>query len=108
MIHPIDDDFGKLPYEDYVGKIVKVLAVAPSKYKIEGVWEVYLQVEGTGEKLRADAYSDSVDGLANVQDIDDARAKYLGKTLRYSDSTLIRYNAITDKTEYFLVGEFHT
>ncbi len=103
LIEPIDEKFGKLSYEDYVGKIVKVLAIAPSKFKIEGVWEVFLEVEGTGEKLRAEAYSDSIMGLANLQDIDDARSKYLGKTLRYSGGVLSRYNAITDKVEYFSV-----
>jgi hypothetical protein len=92
-----------LPYQDYVGKIVKVLAVTPSKHKIEELWEVYLQVEGTDEKLMADAYRETIKDLANLQDIDDARAQYLGKTLRYTKSALGRYNAVTDKRDLFFI-----
>jgi hypothetical protein len=103
LINPIDDEFGKLPYQDYVGKIAKVLAVAPSKFKIEGFWEVFLEVEGTGQKLRAEAYGESVEGLANLQDIDDARTKYLGKKVQYNGQILSRYNAVTDKVEFFTI-----
>lgn len=103
LIHPIDDESGKLPYEDYVGKIAKVLAVAPSKHKIEGVWEVYMQIEETGEKLTGQAFLETLGGLANLQDVDDARAKYLGKTLRFTGQLLQRYNAVTDKVEYLSV-----
>lgn len=103
------EGLGHLPYQDYVGKIAKVVSVTQDK-DIEGIWVVQMVIEGIDERLTAKAFTGILRNMANLQDIDDARTMYLGKTLRFvkgsgNNRSLTRFNASTDKIEYYWVPQ---
>ena len=103
FVYRIDRIAEEIAYDDYVGKIAKVSAVSPGVNGAQGVWKVYLQIEGTEEKLFADAFDRVIEDLAYWRDIEDARAKYLGKTLRVREPQLKTHNLISGKIESFTV-----
>src|SRR6266404_1215677 len=97
-IHKPKHEFSNLPYDKYVGRIAKVTAVTPSKTGLGGAYDVELTLEDTNEKVESRAVSERVEGLAPVRDIDNARALYLGKTMRLKEPVLRTYNERTGKT----------
>lgn len=83
-----------IDYEPHVGKIIKVISVTEASYRD---WTVEFELEGSGQRLKARTSSDRIGGLGLVSDIDNARAKYLGKILWYGKTALGTYNEATDK-----------
>jgi hypothetical protein len=104
-IHKPKHEFSILPYDKYVGRIAKVTAVTPSKTGLSSAYEIELTLEDTGEKVRAEAVSRGVKGLALVRDIDNARALYLGKTLRLKEPFLRTYNEATGKNDVIVAAD---
>lgn len=80
LIYPAGQMVGTLPYDGYVGKVVRVTAVTPSSTRVSGSYNVEMVVEETGERLRALASGGNVSGLGPVADIERARS-LVGKTL---------------------------
>lgn len=83
---------GSLPYEKYQGRIAKVTKVMPFEYG----HRVELVIEDTQEKIIADAFGDTVNGIAPLKDLQNARAKYRGKTL-WTREILNTYNEELDE-----------
>ena len=81
LIYPRGQQIGKLSYEQYVGKTVKVTRVAESETGISGYYKIEMVVEETGEALGADAPGGMVHGLTFLPDIEGAKRLYVGKTL---------------------------
>lgn len=92
-VHPVNNDRQSLPYEKYRGKIAVVKKITPFTYG----WRVLLAIEGTNELVQADAYKGTVQGIAPLSDIENARAKYKGKTL-LARGAMYTYNEELDET----------
>lgn len=99
----------QLPYDKYVGRIVKVTAVNKVKpeYSVLERLQIEFTLEDTGEKLIYQPVSDKrVEGIAPVTDLDAARQQYLGKTLWIVDSAVYTYDAATDEKGYVEVRRY--
>jgi hypothetical protein len=83
-----------LNYDKYVGRIAKVIAVK----KRSSLWDVKFKMEDNGHIIKATAYSESISGIAPIADIDNARSKFLGKTLWNKKIKLNTYNENMDKS----------
>ena len=81
-----------LPYDQYKNQIGRVARVTPFAH---GHY-VELAIEGTQEKVVAEAYSDTVRGLGPLDDLERARTKYKGKTL-WTREMLNTYNEDLDE-----------
>lgn len=68
-------DGDTLPYREFVGRVAKVTRVEPSEYIIK------LVLEDTGEKVYGTVSRGTIENMALVADIENARALYVGKTL---------------------------
>lgn len=79
---------GSPSYDKYVGRIAKVISVKERT----GLWDINFEMEDNGHKLTATAYTESIDDIAPVADIDSARSKWLGKTLWLVKNKLDTYN----------------
>lgn len=101
-IYPANRSFGSLPYEKYVGKVVSVTSV--TRGSVVGSYSIEMQVEGTGERLRANASMGSVDSLGSMADIERARALYVDKTLWREKGTLRLFDERSGKTSFISVG----
>lgn len=89
-----DGKYGRPSYNKYVGRIAKVVSVNEQK---RGLWDVQFEMEDNGHRLIATAYSESIHGIAPIADIDNARSKWIGKTLWYVDNKISTYNKDTEK-----------
>jgi hypothetical protein len=88
----IGDELYKPPsYSEYVGRIAKVVSLQ----EVCNHWDVELEMEDNGQRVSASARSGGIDGVAPVADIEDARDRWLGKTLWYKKTWLERYNEDT-------------
>jgi hypothetical protein len=104
FIYPATQRIGTLPYEKYVGKIVKITRVTPSSTKVSGSYDVEMSVEETGERLRALAIGSNVSGLGPVADIELARSLYLGKTFWRESGSLRVFDERTGKVDIIEIG----
>lgn len=86
----------RLLYVDYVGKIIKAIRITPMGPK--NSYYVDFEVESTGEMLKASAFSETVEGIASISDIDNARKAFQGKTFQTTQS-LCTYDADTDEVK---------
>lgn len=68
LIYPAGQMIGTLPYDGYVGKVVRVTAVTPSSARVRGSYNVEMAVVETGERLRALASGGNVSGAAMTAD----------------------------------------
>ncbi|HEU0144469.1 MAG TPA: hypothetical protein VFQ47_06770, partial [Nitrososphaera sp.] len=91
---------GSLPYNEYVGRIARVTKVIPSSTGVSGSWNLELMLEDTGEKIKALAVSNTVKGIALIADIENARARYMGKTLWLQNSAIQTFKAGSDEVEF--------
>jgi hypothetical protein len=83
----------KVDYERYVGRIAKVISIDESDY----LPKVSFKMEDDGKELKATAYSESIDGIAPIADIDSARSRWLNKTLWIKEKELVLYDEEKDK-----------
>jgi hypothetical protein len=91
-LHKLNNLRASLPYEPYKGKIAKVIRVSTFDYG----WKVLLEIENTKEQVLAEAYRGTINGLAPLADIEEARTQYQGKTL-WTRATLYTYNEDLDE-----------
>lgn len=80
-------------YDEYVGRIAKVISVDESNY----LPKIQFQMEDNGKELSATAYSESINGIAPIADIDSARSRWLNKTLWFKNKELVLYDEEKDK-----------
>ncbi|HEX7318566.1 MAG TPA: hypothetical protein VF297_31955 [Pyrinomonadaceae bacterium] len=106
LIYPADRTIGTLPYDGYVGKVVRVTGVVPSSTRVSGSYNVEMVVEETGERLRALASGGTVRGLGPVADVERARALYVGKTLWREAGSMQTVDERSGKTSFIGVGPF--
>jgi hypothetical protein len=97
-----DGRYNHPSYKSYVGRIMKVTSVE----KEYPLYRVTFQMEDSKETLRATAYSETVDGIAPLADIDSARAKWLGRTLWYKGNQLVSYDENKDSFEHVDLKKF--
>ena len=88
LIYKANQTIGVLPYDEYVGRIAKVTKVTPSPTGINGSWIVDLVLEDTSERIKANAVLNQIKRIAPVADIENARVRYIGKTLWLQNSPL--------------------
>lgn len=106
LIYPAGQTLGTLPYDGYVGKVVRVTGVTPSSTRVSGSYYVEVVVEDTGERLRALASGSTVRGLGPVADIERARALYVGKTLWRDAGSLQTFDEQSGKVSFVGVEPF--
>ncbi len=85
-------------YHKYVGRIAKVISISESDYSPK----VIFKMEDNGKKISATvSYSECINGIALVADIDSARSRWLNKTLWFKKNELSEYDERKD--EIFIV-----
>jgi hypothetical protein len=93
-----------LPYNKYVGRIAKVISVIryeDGQKSYEKGWQIEFEMEDDKSKLLAkgdDRYSESLSNymdITPVADIDNARSKWLGKTLWHKTKSINTYDEKT-------------
>ncbi len=88
------DNLNHPDYENYVGKIIQVTSVTMQG----GEYHVNFNVPGDELYIDATTMNHSVDGIALLADIENARKKWLNKTLKFNGTNLLTYNDETDET----------
>jgi hypothetical protein len=106
FIYPANQRIGSLPYEKYVGKIVKITSVTASSTRVSGSYDLEMLVEETGEHLHAEAIGSTLSGLGPVADVERARSLYVGKILWRQAGTIRVFDERTGKLSFFEVGPF--
>lgn len=106
LIYPAGQMIGTLPYDGYVGKVVRVTGVTPSSTRVSGSFNVMMVVEETGERLRALASGETVRGLGPAADIERARALYVGKTLWRDAGALQTFDEKSGRVSFVGVEPF--
>lgn len=101
MLHKPGEPRKSLPYDQYKNKIATVTKVTPFGY---GHY-VELLLDGTQEKVIAEAFGDTVTALGPVDDLEKARAKYKGKTL-WTSKTLNTYNEDLDEEGVSILSKY--
>lgn len=86
----------RLPYENYVGKMVKIVSFNSD---LDGNEHYGGQTEETGELIVMMSGKDEVKlpGLALKRDVDQAREKFIGKKVWLKDHRVYTYNEETDE-----------
>lgn len=92
-LHQPGDDRHALPYAKYQGRIATVTKVTAAEQGLK----LELSLDDNHENVTADVYSGTVRGIAPIEDINNARQMYQGKTL-YSRWMLTTYNEELDET----------
>lgn len=85
-------EFGRPLYSEAVGRIGTIMKVV----KFELFHHVAIEMLDNKQTYECDAYSGSIDGLGSIQDLDDAKRKWKGKTVWYKEGKIITYNADDD------------
>jgi hypothetical protein len=98
----VGDELHECPsYGKYVGKIAKVV----SFQELHDHWEVEFQMEDSGQRVVASAWSGGINGIAPVKDINNARERWLGKTLWYKKGSIRAYSEDTGKSDLIHLAE---
>lgn len=85
------DKYSGIPYRILAGKIATAIEVNEYHY-------IKFKIEKTGEIFYDDTYL-SVHEVALIDDIDSARARWVGKTLKFKGKELHTYDAKVDKED---------
>ncbi len=92
--------YAPLRYEDYVGKIVRVVGIGRGNLPGgDHVDEADLQVEGSSNTIHGDIDHGCMTDVAPASDLETARKLYLGKTLWLSRDHLSTYDAQKDTSD---------
>jgi hypothetical protein len=86
--------FGHPSYEEAVGRIGKITEVSDSAYS----GKITIQMEDN-DQIYLGSGRDSIDGIGIVSEIDDARSKYIGKTLWFKKTRIETYDEKKDELE---------
>lgn len=81
-----------ITYHKYVGRIAKVISVSGDDI----THKLVFKMEDNGEELNTTFNFDSIDGIALVADIDNARSRWLNKTLWFKKKELSVYDEKKD------------
>lgn len=84
-----DGRFGNPSYEKFVGRQAKVIMIEGQK--------VTFKMEDDGTILTAEAYSESIDGIAPILDIDNASKRWTGKKLWYIKKDIATFDSTNEK-----------
>ena len=82
-----------ISYEKYVGRIAKVISVDKNGY----FYKITLKMEDDGAELSTTIYTEAINCLAPIADIDSARSHWLNKTLWYKSREISQYNEKDEK-----------
>lgn len=100
-LHKPGEGGKSLPYDAYKNRIAVVTKVTPFSY---GHF-VELLLDGSQEKVVAEAYGDTITALGPFDDLEKARAKYKGKTL-WTRKTLNTYNEELDEQGVSVLSKY--
>jgi hypothetical protein len=81
--------YGQPTYEECVGRIGTIIKATNR--------EITIKMDDNGQIYTAMVILDTVDGLVSLADIDNARVKYLGRTLWRIRGSILTYNHKTEK-----------
>ena len=95
--HIGDDLYTHPTYNEYVGRIAKVI----SSKKVYNHWDVELEMEDNGQKVSATARSGDISGIALVADILGAHNRWLAKTLWLRKTWIDIYDEDTGEISSF-------
>ena len=89
-----NENYSHSRYSEYVGRIAKVISVKKADFLS---YDVTFKMEDNGKKFtKRIPEFDSIMGIAPVVDIDNARKRWLGKTLWYTKESIVTYDANTE------------
>jgi hypothetical protein len=77
---------GDPPYASFVGRVITATSVDG------GALPTVVFVDSAGKRLRANAYSGTVDGIGSLSDLEYARQRWNGKTLWVVDSQVLTWD----------------
>lgn len=80
-----DDFVGAITYSKYVGRVARVVSVTD----FSGRAHLEFELEDNSERLRARTTTGSISGIALAEDLDYARAHWLGRTLWSKEMSLL-------------------
>lgn len=88
----------KVKYHQYVNRTAKVISMKEPEF---GYWNINFKMEDNGQILQARYVHKSGDikGMTFVEDIDNARKMWLGKTLWYMEGKIFSYDENNDKIQ---------
>ena len=99
-----DKAYTPLRYEDYAGRIVRVRGIGHGRAANGEIFdEADLQLEDTKEVIHGDLEQGCMNDVGPVSDLEQARKRYSGKTLWYSDDTLKSENRKIKVKQYLPV-----
>lgn len=85
-------EFGNPLYSEAVGRIGTIMKVVKDKT----IHRVVIEMLDNKQTYECEAYSESIDGLGSIQDLDDAKHKWKGRTIWFKAGTVSTYNADDD------------
>ena len=95
-----DKDFAPLPYDEYAGKIFRVVGIGRVNGPDAGTLEeADLQLEGDKKIIHGDIDHGCMTDVAPAADLETARKLYLGKTLWLASDHLNTYDAQKDTSD---------
>lgn len=99
-----DDFSGKLTRKQYAGRIARVVAVSDFSGRVH----LEFEMEDTKEKLRARTTpgSERLTGMALVDDIENARAQWQGRTFWCKENRLVTHDAQTGQVSYVVIKKY--
>jgi hypothetical protein len=74
-------DISRIPYRDYVGKVITILKVEREQGSFASGYNIFFQVDATGERLITTTLLGNVKGIVLKRDYDYATSEFLDKTL---------------------------
>ncbi len=97
------NDLSSFDYDKYVGRIAKVDSVIEQDGNVP---KVFFSIEDNGVSVQASAFSESIDGIGPVADIDSARTQWLNKTLWYKETKLHIYDEVKDTIKVLTIKKY--
>lgn len=88
-----DENRNIFSYDEYVGRITTVVGVVRSDY----ISKVRFRMDDDSAEFSVDYVDDSVDDIAPLADIINARSEYIGDTLWYKSASIVGYDFNNDK-----------
>ncbi len=99
-----EDFSGKVIRKQYQGRIAKVISVS----EFDGRAHVEYEMEDTQERLRAQTLpnKETVKGMALVDDLNNARSHWMGKTLWCKQMMISTYDELSDAVSYLRIKRY--
>lgn len=87
-----------MPYDQFVGKIGKIVAVGG--YKGDTTLLRYVDIALDEQTIRASTYGHRIEGIVFLADIRAARERWKGKRVWINEASIFTYDALSDVTHY--------